>query len=146
MSIFAIRPAAKTGTIEATTLFSTFDVFIDQNPPPLVLPRRRPHPAGSPAAGHSAVALGAWRAPRPRADCTSKWFTAILQGEAGPNSDVDLLVEFARPTGLLALVRLERELTEVLGRSVDLLTEEAISPHLRERILREQRVLYEAAH
>ncbi len=73
-------------------------------------------------------------------------FGSFVRGEAGPDSDVDLLVEFSAPTGLLALVRLERELTEVLGRSVDLLTEEAISPHLRERILREQRVLYEAAH
>ena len=73
-------------------------------------------------------------------------FGSFGRGDAGPNSDVDLIVEFTNPTGLLALVRLERELEEVLGRSVDLLTEKAISPHLRERILREQRVIYEAAN
>jgi predicted nucleotidyltransferase len=73
-------------------------------------------------------------------------FGSFGRGDAGPDSDVDLIVEFSGPTGLLALVRLERELTEVLGRSVDLLTEEAISPHLRDRILREQRVIYEAAN
>lgn len=73
-------------------------------------------------------------------------FGSFGRGEAGPDSDVDLIVEFSGPTGLLALVRLERELTEVLGRNVDLLTEEAISPHLRDRILREQRVIYEAAN
>ncbi len=73
-------------------------------------------------------------------------FGSFGRGDAGPNSDVDLIVEFTNPTGLLALVRLERELEEVLGRSVDLLTERAISPHLRERILREQRVIYEAAN
>lgn len=73
-------------------------------------------------------------------------FGSFGRGDAGPNSDVDLIVEFSNPTGLLALVRLERELEEVLGRSVDLLTERAISPHLRERILREQRVIYEAAN
>jgi uncharacterized protein len=73
-------------------------------------------------------------------------FGSFVRGEAGPDSDVDLIVEFAGPTGLLAMVRLERELTEALGRRVDLLTENAISPHLRESILREQRVIYEAAN
>ena len=73
-------------------------------------------------------------------------FESFGRGDAGPDSDVDLIVEFASPTGLLGLVRLERELTEVLARSVDLLTEAAISPHLRDRILREQRVIYEAAN
>ena len=72
-------------------------------------------------------------------------FGSFARGEAGPNSDVDLIVEFLHPTGFLALVRLERELSEVLGRKVDLLTEQAISPHLREKILNEQQVLYEAA-
>ena len=73
-------------------------------------------------------------------------FGSFGSGDAGPNSDVDLIVELTNPTGLLALVRLERELEEALGRSVDLLTENAISPHLRDRILREQRVIYEAAN
>jgi uncharacterized protein len=39
-------------------------------------------------------------------------------------------------------VRLERELSEALGRKVDLLTEGALSPYLRERILQEMRVVY----
>ena len=72
-------------------------------------------------------------------------FGSFVRGEAGPDSDVDLIVEFLEPTGFLALVKLERELSEALGRPVDLLTEKAISPHLRERILNEQRVIYEAA-
>ena len=72
-------------------------------------------------------------------------FGSFVRGEASPDSDVDLIVAFARPTGLLALVRLERELSEALGRKVDLLTEQAISPHLRDRILREQQVIYDAA-
>lgn len=73
-------------------------------------------------------------------------FGSFGRGDAGPDSDVDLIVDFAGPTGLLALVRLERELVDVLGRRVDLLTEEAISPHLRDSILRERRVIYEAAN
>ncbi len=72
-------------------------------------------------------------------------FGSFVRGEAGPDSDVDLIVEFEKPTGFLALVRLERELSEMLGRKVDLLTENAISPHLRDRILNEQQVIYDAA-
>lgn len=72
-------------------------------------------------------------------------FGSFARGDAGPESDVDLLVDFAKPTGLLTLVRLERELSEALGRQVDLLTEPALSPYLRDRILQEQQVIYEAA-
>jgi predicted nucleotidyltransferase len=45
---------------------------------------------------------------------------------------------------LLALVALERQLSNALGRRVDLLTEAALSPYLRERIKREVRIIYEA--
>ncbi len=72
-------------------------------------------------------------------------FGSFARGDAGPGSDVDVLVEFTRPTGLMALVRLERELSAALGRPVDLLTEEAISPHLREEIMQSQQVVYEDA-
>ena len=72
-------------------------------------------------------------------------FGSFVRGDAGPDSDIDVLVEFGRPTGFLALVKLERELSEIMGRRVDLLTEDAISPHLKDEILASQRVVYEAA-
>jgi len=72
-------------------------------------------------------------------------FGSFVRGEAGPDSDIDLIVAFIHPTGFLALVKLERELSEAMGRKVDLLTEQAISPYLRKQILSEQKVLYEAA-
>ena len=72
-------------------------------------------------------------------------FGSFVRGDARPDSDVDLIVTFVRPTGLLSFVRLERELSEVLGRKVDLLTEQAISPHLRARILSSQKVIFDAA-
>jgi len=72
-------------------------------------------------------------------------FGSFVRGDADPNSDIDLLVEFNSPTGFLALVRLERELSEAMGRPVDLLTKDAISPHLRDEILGSQQVIYEAA-
>ena len=72
-------------------------------------------------------------------------FGSFARGDAGPESDIDLLVTFSGRVGLMALVRLERELSERLNRKVDLLTENSISPYLRDRILREQKVIYEEA-
>ncbi len=70
-------------------------------------------------------------------------FGSMAKGESTENSDIDLLVKFGKKTGLLALVRLERELTSALGRKVDLLTEGAISPYLRDEILGNMQVIYE---
>ena len=71
-------------------------------------------------------------------------FGSVARGEATPDSDIDLLVRFSRRKSLLALIRLERELSDALARRVDLQTEAALSPYLRDRILSELRVLYEA--
>jgi len=72
-------------------------------------------------------------------------FGSVARGEETEESDVDLLVRFARPKSLLDLVRIEREFSEALGRRVDLLTEGSLSPYLRERILGEAAVVYERA-
>jgi predicted nucleotidyltransferase len=69
-------------------------------------------------------------------------FGSTAREESKENSDIDLIVRFSKRKSLLALVRLERILTEALGRKVDLLTEAAISPYLRERILKEMQVVY----
>ena len=69
-------------------------------------------------------------------------FGSTVRGEAREDSDIDLLVRFSKRKSLLAVVRLERELSEALGRKVDLLTEGALSPYLGERILNEMRVVY----
>lgn len=71
-------------------------------------------------------------------------FGSMARGEATERSDIDLVVEFSEKKSLLALVRLEREVSNALGRQVDLLTEGAISPYLRDRIKREMQVIYEA--
>ena len=65
-------------------------------------------------------------------------FGSVARGEAEPSSDVDLLVRFrGHPPGLFEYVRLERHLSELLGRSVDLVMESALKPRLRDRILAE---------
>ncbi|MDP2479823.1 MAG: nucleotidyltransferase family protein [Candidatus Palauibacterales bacterium] len=72
-------------------------------------------------------------------------FGSFARGEADDGSDVDLIADFLRPKSLLELVRIQREFSEVLGRDVDLLTERSLSPHLRERIVRDAQVVYERA-
>lgn len=71
-------------------------------------------------------------------------FGSVVRGEATEESDLDLLVAFSRRKSLLSLVALERQLAGALGRKVDLLTEAALSPYLRERIMKELRVIYAA--
>ena len=71
-------------------------------------------------------------------------FGSEARGESGPDSDIDLLVRFSKRKSLLDLVRLERELSTRLRRRVDLLTEQAISPYLRDKIMRELKIIYEA--
>jgi predicted nucleotidyltransferase len=68
-------------------------------------------------------------------------FGSYARGEAGPESDLDLLVDFTDRKSLLTLVRIQRELSEALGVKVDLLTENAISPHLIDRIKSELRII-----
>ena len=71
-------------------------------------------------------------------------FGSRARGEAGPLSDIDVMIRFAKPKSLLSLIRLERELTAELGVKVDLVTEQAISPYLIDRIRQDLTVLYEA--
>jgi len=64
-------------------------------------------------------------------------FGSVARGEATPESDVDLLVAFGRPVGLFGLVGLKEYLQGLLGRPVDLTTENGLRPAMRERVLRE---------
>ncbi len=64
-------------------------------------------------------------------------FGSVVRGEARPESDIDLLVDLEPGRNLLDLVAIKQELEDLLGREVDVLTEAAVSPYLREQILRE---------
>ena len=70
-------------------------------------------------------------------------FGSYARGEERTGSDLDVLVEFEKRKSLLTLVRIERELSEHIGVKVDLLTEEAISPYLVERIRADLKVIYQ---
>jgi hypothetical protein len=64
-------------------------------------------------------------------------FGSFVRGEQHPGSDIDLLVEFARPVGLFKFMELENQLSELLGGKVDLVTRNALKPQIGKRILDE---------
>lgn len=64
-------------------------------------------------------------------------FGSVARGEAAGGSDIDLLVEFDLPVGLFHFVRVRDFLSRELGTKVDLVTRDALSPDLRESVVRE---------
>ena len=77
-------------------------------------------------------------------------FGSVLRDDFGPDSDVDVLVRFEseHTPGLFGIVRMERELSELLGRQVDLITRGAVDNSRnyirRKAILESARVVYAA--
>lgn len=73
-------------------------------------------------------------------------FGSILRDEFCPDSDVDLLVEFEPDAeiGFMALSRMRRELSELLGRPVDLVPRQGLKPRIRESVLSDAEILYAA--
>jgi hypothetical protein len=69
-------------------------------------------------------------------------FGSYARGEQRGKSDVDFLANFSKRKSLLDHVRIERELSEVLGVKVDLVTEKSISPYLVDKIKKEVKPLY----
>ena len=72
-------------------------------------------------------------------------FGSALREEFGPESDVDVLVEFQpeHMPGLLGIARLERELSAIFGgRKVDLRTPEDLSRYFRADVIAEAEVQY----
>jgi uncharacterized protein len=68
-------------------------------------------------------------------------FGSFARGEQHKRSDVDLIITLPNKASLLDLAGIKIDLEEELRRKVDLLTEDGISPYLREHILREAKPL-----
>ena len=64
-------------------------------------------------------------------------FGSVARNEAGPASDVDLLVEFDRSVGYFGLCALQGYLESLLGCKVDLGTPDSLKPRIRARVLGE---------
>jgi hypothetical protein len=72
-------------------------------------------------------------------------FGSRARGDARPDSDLDLLVELRPGTTLFALIRMQMELSELLGIHVDVTTPGGLRPRMKDQILREARPLVVAA-
>ena len=71
-------------------------------------------------------------------------FGSVLREDFASSSDVDVLVEFepGAKVGLLAFSRIERELSKLLGRKVDLNTEGFLSDYFKDDVLKEAEVQF----
>jgi uncharacterized protein len=73
-------------------------------------------------------------------------FGSVARGEAGPRSDVDLLVEFREPLGLLRRAAVREEAEALLGRRVELVSEETLHWLIRPQVLSEATALWVGQH
>lgn len=73
-------------------------------------------------------------------------FGSALRDDFGPDSDVDVLVDFD-PDHIpgYRFISMQDELSKLLGRDVDLLTRNSLNRWIRNRVLHEAQVLYDAA-
>jgi len=72
-------------------------------------------------------------------------FGSALEGDFSSDSDIDVLVEFlphAR-VGLFDMGRMSTELSQILGRNVDLVTKGFLSPLFRDDVVQQSQVIYE---
>lgn len=71
-------------------------------------------------------------------------FGSVLRDDFSPESDIDVLVQF-HPDHVPGLdyFGMPDELSEILGRSVDLGTPEGLSPYIRKQVMNAARVIYE---
>jgi hypothetical protein len=74
-------------------------------------------------------------------------FGSVLREDFRPDSDVDVLVEFeeGHPVGLMRLSRMQRELSALLGREIDLNTAGFLSPRIRDTVIDEAETQYVAS-
>lgn len=73
-------------------------------------------------------------------------FGSVLRDDFRPDSDVDVLVEFEpeAKVGLMALSQMQRELSELIQRPVDLVLRQGLKPVIRASVLASEQVVYAA--
>lgn len=64
-------------------------------------------------------------------------FGSVVRGEAGPDSDIDFLIDAGPTTSSWFPAGLILDLQKILGRRVEVVTEKALSPFIRDYVLRE---------
>jgi len=66
-------------------------------------------------------------------------FGSYVRGEQNHDSDIDILVQVRRPMGFTKFIRLEDSISQLLSIKADLVTKEALKPHIGKRISEEIR-------
>jgi predicted nucleotidyltransferase len=64
------------------------------------------------------------------------FFGSYARDEQSEDSDIDILVEFSRPVGF-EFIELKEYLETVFGKRVDLVTENALKPNMKDNVLNE---------
>lgn len=57
-------------------------------------------------------------------------------------SDIDFLIRYKKPFSYFDLVQLEEDLGKALGKSVDVVTENSLSPFIKEVVIKESQTIY----
>ena len=71
-------------------------------------------------------------------------FGSFARGEELPESDIDILVKFKKTISLLDLVRIHTELSQKLGKKIDLVTEPSLkNERLKKHIFKDLQIIYE---
>jgi predicted nucleotidyltransferase len=73
------------------------------------------------------------------------FFGSAIRDDFRQDSDIDILIELDRrfKTGLIKMSKMEIELSEIIGRKVDLRTPDDLSDYFRDKVLSEAEVMYE---
>ena len=64
-------------------------------------------------------------------------FGSVSRNETTSDSDIDILVHLEAGRSLLDLIAIKQDLQDLLGREVDVVTQDSISPYIREQVLQE---------
>ena len=64
-------------------------------------------------------------------------FGSVVRSENTSESDIDMIVELSQPISMITFIRLEDRLSHILGTKVDLVTERALKPAIKDSILKE---------
>ena len=74
------------------------------------------------------------------------FFGSILRDDYRPDSDVDILVDLepGAPIGLFEMADMELQLSDMVGRKVDLRTPQDLSKYFRDKVIEEAEVIYES--
>lgn len=70
-------------------------------------------------------------------------FGSVSRGEDRPDSDIDILVRLGKPMGMFSYMNLIKAIEELLGRKVDIVTEQSLNKYVRPYVIKELKTIYE---